>query len=330
MLTHKDAERVAEWLRQESIPAKAYHSGVTRPDFPDTDAYRLHLEELLLENKIKALVATTALGMGYDKPDLGFVIHYQAPSSVIAYYQQVGRAGRAVDKAFGILFSGEEDGRIHEYFRRTAFPDPQSVAEILRTLEKHDGLSIRKLEEHVNLTHGQIEHVFKTLSVEDPSPIVKEGARWLRTPVPYELDQKRVERLTRQREREWSELRDYVKTPGCRMQYLLQALDESGSAPCGRCDNCIGEPLVGAAIARSVAVRVTHHLRHAEELIKPRIQIPRDAFPEYGLRGNLPEELRAEGVGCWPAGGTPAGDRGSPRTSMPADSATSSPMPPKR
>jgi ATP-dependent DNA helicase RecQ len=105
-LTKRDANQVAGWLNQQGITARAYFSGVTDKGFADSNAYRQHLEDLLLGSEIKALVATTALGMGYDKPDLGFVVHYQAPGSIVAYYQQVGRAGRAIDQAFGILLSG--------------------------------------------------------------------------------------------------------------------------------------------------------------------------------------------------------------------------------
>jgi ATP-dependent DNA helicase RecQ len=104
--------------------------------FADSDAYRERLEDQLLRNEIKALVATTALGMGYDKPDLGFVVHYQAPGSIVAYYQQVGRAGRGIDHAVGILMSGDEDDHIHEYFRGSAFPRERWVQSILEALEE--------------------------------------------------------------------------------------------------------------------------------------------------------------------------------------------------
>ena len=119
-LTVRDAEQVARWLSLNGVDAKAYHGSVTAEGFPDSNTYRVHLEELLLTNQIKVLVATSALGMGYDKPDLQFVIHYQAPGSVVSYYQQVGRAGRGVDDALGILLSGAEDHRIHDFFRRSA------------------------------------------------------------------------------------------------------------------------------------------------------------------------------------------------------------------
>ena len=133
-------------------------------------AYREYLEDLLLRNKLKVLVATVALGMGYDKPDLGFVIHFQAPGSIVAYYQQVGRAGRAIDKAYGILITGTEDERIHEYFRRSAFPKAEWVAQILDALGKNDGLTARQLEKLVNLRSLQLAQVLKYLSVGTACP----------------------------------------------------------------------------------------------------------------------------------------------------------------
>jgi ATP-dependent DNA helicase RecQ len=142
-LTKRDADQVAEWLTLNGITAKAYYSGVEADDFESSDAYRQHLESALLNNEIKALVATTALGIGYDKPDLGFVIHYQAPSSIVAYYQQVGRAGRAIDYAVGVLLSGREDQEIQEFFRASAFPDERHVNSIMDALADCDGLSDR-------------------------------------------------------------------------------------------------------------------------------------------------------------------------------------------
>jgi ATP-dependent DNA helicase RecQ len=165
-LTKRDARQVAEWLQSQGVEARAYFSGAESEDYEGSDAYRQNLERMLLKNEIKTLVATTALGMGYDKPDLGFVVHYQSPGSIVAYYQQVGRAGRAIDHAVGVLLSGEEDSQIHEHFRKSAFPKERWVLAILRALEDSDGLSVLQLEEAVNLRRRQIEQVLKFLSVE--------------------------------------------------------------------------------------------------------------------------------------------------------------------
>ncbi len=170
-LTVRDAEQVAEWLQTRQIKVEAYtgETGERRPE----------LEEALLENKVKALVATTALGMGFDKPDLSFVIHYQAPGSVVAYYQQVGRAGRALKSAYGILLSGKEDSEITNYFIESAFPTRKEAEEVFNALEKEPrGLSTYGLMSRVNLSSGRIQKTIDLLSLESPAPIAKSGTKW--------------------------------------------------------------------------------------------------------------------------------------------------------
>lgn len=294
-LTKRDAKQVADWLQSHRIGSQAYFGGVDGDGFEDSDAFRQHLEQQLLRNDIKVLVATTALGMGYDKPDLGFVVHYQAPGSIVAYYQQVGRAGRAIDHAVGILMSGEEDAKIHEFFRRSAFPKETWVRTILSELEESDGLTTRQLEEAVNLRSKQIEQVLKFLSVENPAPILKTGSQWQRTPVPYRMDHEKLERLTGQREEEWDEVRRYVAHEGCLMEFLAEALDDADPKPCGKCSGCLGRPIVAQDFTRATAIAATRYLRQAELELECKKQIARGAFPEYGLTwNNIPERFRAE------------------------------------
>ena len=293
-LTKRDANQVAGWLEEHGIQARAYYSDVTHDEFEDSNAYRQHLEDRLLRNEIKALVATTALGMGYDKPDLGFVVHYQAPSSIVAYYQQVGRAGRNIPHAVGVLMAGTEDDDIHDYFRRSAFPPEPSVTEILGALEESDGLSARQLEGTVNLRKGRIEQVLKLLSVENPATVIKLGSRWQRTPVPYRLDHERVQRLTTQRETEWQEVQRYVDEEGCLMQFLARSLDDPNPRPCGKCASCLGGPVVDPSFRNATAVSAARFLRQSEIDLDCNIQVAKDAFVQYGFRGNLPAELRAE------------------------------------
>lgn len=293
-LTKRDANQVAAWLQSQGFEAQAYFSGVLGAGFEDSDSYRQHLEAQLLNNEIKVLVATTALGMGYDKPDLGFVIHYQAPSSIVGYYQQVGRAGRAIDHAVGILMSGEEDARIHEFFRGSAFPKEESVLSILEALEEVDGMSAMQIEEAINLRRGQIEQVLKFLSVENPAPVIKSGTQWQRTPVHYQMDHEKIERLTGQRETEWEEVQRYVAEEGCLMQFLADVLDDADPQPCGKCAKCLGRPIVDPSFTRDMAVSAARYLRHAELELECKKQVANGALPEYGLRGNIPERLRAE------------------------------------
>ena len=293
-LTVRDAEQVAQWLNAQGIDAKAYHGSIEADGFENSNLYRQHLETLLLNNNLKVLVATTALGMGYDKPDLSFVIHYQAPGSIVAYYQQVGRAGRGIDRAVGVLMSGIEDGDIHEFFRDSAFPSQAHVHEILQVLAGSDGLSIRTIEEQTNLRHGQIEKVLKLLSVENPAPVVKMGSQWRRTAVPFAMDQARIDHLTHQREQEWAEVQDYLNETGCKMAFLRRALDDNDTTPCGKCESCLGQPVVNQSIDPALAHQAATFLKHAEMVISPKAQVAANAFLEYGFKGNLPQELRAQ------------------------------------
>jgi len=293
-LTTRDAEQVADWLNENGINAAAYHGSIQSDEDADTNETRLRLEAMLLGNQLKALVATSALGMGYDKPDLGFVVHYQAPSSVISYYQQVGRAGRAIEHAFGILLAGAEDDEIQAWFRRSAFPDERDVEAILEALEESDGLSVVELQQVVNIRQGQIEAALKFLAVQNPAPVIKQRTKWQRTAVDWHMDHDHIRRLTQQREQEWQELQEYIDFNGCLMEFLARRLDDPDPRPCGRCANCLGSPLVPVEVSHEVAVEAARFLRHSEFPIKPKIQLPAEGFPEYGWRGRIPEGRRAE------------------------------------
>lgn len=292
-LTKHDADQVAEWLRKQNIHAKAYYSGVTDIDFDNSNDYRQHLEELLLNNKLKALVATTALGMGYDKSDLGFVVHYQAPSSIVTYYQQVGRAGRGIDFAVGVLLTGDEDGEIQEYFRRSAFPHADWVRKILDVLTASDGLSVREMETRLNLHYGQIEKALKFLAVENPAPVIYIDKKWRRTPTSYNLDTGKIRRLTEQRELEWEEVQSYINERGCLMQFLAKALDDPDPRPCGKCSTCLNSLVVESTFSRDKEIWAEKFLGNSESCLKPRKQLPSNAFHQYQFGANLPPKLQA-------------------------------------
>ena len=218
-LTVRDAVRVAKWLQSRGLAVEAYtgQTGDRRPE----------LEQNLLDNKLKALVATSALGMGFDKPDLSFVVHYQTPGSVVTYYQQVGRAGRALDSAYGVLLSGYEDTDITDYFINTAFPTPNEVEKVIEALKREpDGLSVPGLLKRVNSSKKRVEHTLKLLSIESPAPVVKEGMKWQLTVATLSEDfWLRVERLTELRKKEQAEMQEYVDLQSGHMQFLIKALD---------------------------------------------------------------------------------------------------------
>jgi ATP-dependent DNA helicase RecQ len=292
-LTTRDADRISEWLRANDIDAHAYHAGK-----PDEE--RQKLEGALLANEIKCLVATTALGMGYDKPDLTFVIHFQTPGNVVAYYQQVGRAGRAIPIAYGVLMSGDEDDDINEYFRDSAFPPEEQISRILNALNNaEEGLKIREIEHAVNLRQSQIEKVLKLLVVEPLSPVVRIDGSWFRTTNPYKLDKERVEHLTRQREAEWAEMKAYLESKSCLMQFLAEALDDEMAAPCGRCASCLGHAVLPTSIQPATLIAAQRFVKHSEMRLELKKQWDIGALAKYRQqfgwsKQNIPNPLRGE------------------------------------
>ncbi len=296
-LTQRDAERVAEWLRINEINAKAYHADIQNRE--DGTSIKEELEQQLLNNEIKVLVATVALGMGFDKPDLGFVIHFQRPASVVHYYQQVGRAGRAVDEAFGILLCGEEDDLIADYFIRNAFPPQQHISEILTALDKSDsGLSVPSMESVLNLRKKKIDKTLKYLTVESPSPITKIGTKWqvTATAATYHVDQKHVDLITEIRRGEQQQMREYMRHTGCLMAFLQEALDDPSPRDCGKCSNCIGAQLLTDNDDHNLTNRAALFLRRSYQPIIPRKQWPAsDMFEQSPLGGyKIPVTLQAQ------------------------------------
>ncbi len=260
-LTVRDATRLAEWLRARGVGAVAYSSR--------SGDDRERIENDLLANKIKVVVATSALGMGFDKPDLGFVVHYQMPGSVVAYYQQVGRAGRAIDHAYALLLSGDDDDEILDYFVKSAFPSRAEVAMVIDTLTAApDGLTTTELEARVDLRRSRLAHTMQLLALESPSPIAKQGTRWLLTPSQLSHSfWERVERITEIRMREREQMREYLALRNGHMEFLIDALDgipEPVSRP-------PGPPLPSQIEAATVAAAI-EFLRRTAVPIEPRKQ----------------------------------------------------------
>ncbi|SCL40604.1 ATP-dependent DNA helicase, RecQ-like [Micromonospora pallida] len=238
-LTVAAAGETAEFLRSRGYPVAAYTGQVD-------DADRRAAEQDLLDNKIKALVATSALGMGFDKPDLGFVVHLGAPPSPIAYYQQVGRAGRAVEHAEVLLLPGAEDAAIWRYFASLAFPPEEQVRSVLAALRTDRPLSTQALEPLVDLRRARLELMLKVLDVDGAVRRVRGG--WLATGEPWVYDEPRLRRVAQARTAEQQAMREYATTPGCRMRYLRECLDDGTATDCGRCDRCAG-PLFDATVS---------------------------------------------------------------------------------
>ena len=252
------------------------------------------MESRLLENRIKVLVATVALGMGFDKPDLGFVIHFQRPGSVVHYYQQVGRAGRALDEAYGILLGGKEDKEITDYFIRTAFPPQAHIDVVIEALNQaDDGLSVPMMQKEVNLSQGAINKTLKFLAVEATSPVTKIGSKWYATPVEYHLDRENIDQLCELRKSEQREMLDYMQEKGCLMQYLARALDDPHASPCGKCAGCLDQPLLPETVQPAEINAAGLFLRRSHLTILPRKRWQTGAHEQYEFHGNIGADLIA-------------------------------------
>ena len=272
-LTIRDANQLADWLKARGFAVEAYTG--------KTGDRREELEQALQENKVKALVATTALGMGYDKPDLAFVIHFQMPGSVVAYYQQVGRAGRALESAYGVLLSGDEEEGITDWFIRSAFPTRQEVDDVLGALnEAPEGLSIPDLMTCVNMSKGRIEKTITALSLESPAPIAKQGTKWQLTAA--ELGDEfwaRADRLTKLRRAELQQMQEYVSRPfGQHMGFLIDALDGDSSTV-----SPPSLPPLSEDVDQLLVREAEEFLCRTSLPIEPRKKWPVGGMPQYGI-----------------------------------------------
>jgi ATP-dependent DNA helicase RecQ len=282
-LTVRDAELVAAWLRSRSLDVRAY-TGQTPAE------EREELEEALLDNRVKALVATPALGMGFDKPDLGFVIHYQTPGSVVFYYQQVGRAGRALEAAYGVLLSGDEEIDITDYFIDSAFPTADEVEDVIAVLERsREGLSLTGLERKLNMRRSRIQVTTKALSLESPAPVVKQDSKWeLTASTLAETFWERTRRVTDLRRKEQLQMQGYVALESGHMGFLVQALNgdrEAFEPP--------DLPPLPVTVSPASVRQTMAFLRRRDLPIRLRKKWPAGGLPRYGVKGNIPEELRA-------------------------------------
>ncbi|SEC30120.1 RecQ family ATP-dependent DNA helicase [Streptomyces sp. TLI_105] len=279
-LTVAAADEVTAYLRQCGHVVSSYTGRTENAD-------RQQAEDDLQANRVKALVATSALGMGFDKPDLGFVVHLGSPSSPIAYYQQVGRAGRGVEHAEVLLLPGQEDEAIWRYFASVAFPPEEQVRRTIDVLAQAGRpLSLPALEPLVELRRTRLETMLKVLDVDGAVRRVKGG--WESTGQPWVYDTERYAWVARQRAAEQQAMRDYAATTGCRMEFLRRQLDDEEAAPCGRCDNCAGnrfDPKVSQAALDAAK----------GELGRPGVEVePRKMWPTglaavgVDLKGRIP------------------------------------------
>ncbi len=278
-LTVAECDRLAGFLASQGFEVAAY-SGRTAPED------RLRIEEQLRANQLKAVVATSALGMGYDKPDLAFCIHVGSPSSPVAYYQQVGRAGRALDTASAVLLPAETDPGIWEYFATSSIPDAEQAASTLAACSD-EPRTVVALEEETGVRRGRLEALLKILAVDGAVERTPDG--WIATGSPWAYDGVKYDGIVAARRAEADLMRSYARGAGCLMEFLQRALDDPDPGPCGRCSVCTSRlPAPGARPSDERILAARELLRGLDVIVEPRKLWPR------GLDG----DQRGKIVGC--------------------------------
>ncbi|MGB7340233.1 MAG: RecQ family ATP-dependent DNA helicase [Phototrophicaceae bacterium] len=286
--TTRDCRQVAEWLQSDGFNVKPYYANVEK----DLSETREDLENQLMNNQVKALVSSVALGMGFDKADLHFVIHYQMPGNIISYYQQIGRAGRGIDKAHIVLMHGSEDEDIQEFFIETAFPSPKQVTQVVEALRYHGAMIQSDLQKYVNAKKSVLEKILVHLEVE--SIITKDNREYHIVDADKNPDFERWSQVTQKRYEELRQMKAYIHSDTCLMHFLADALDDPTTLEkCGRCRNCTG--------ATSKFEPDIQHIEKANRFLRgnkalefaPRKRFPKD-FPN--VKNSVIREINQTGT----------------------------------
>lgn len=267
-LTKADCDLVTDWLNENDIKSEKYYADISKED-------KAIVLEKFQQNEIKVLVATVAFGMGYDKPDIGFVIHFQRPANIVSYYQQIGRAGRGIELAYAILLCGEEDEHINQYFINSAFPTEKDMNIVVDFITDNPGKSISEIKGALNIRANRVEKTLKYLTVGDDiyTEDVNRKKCYYKSAKKWKPDLERSEGITAIRYKEMQDMDEFTKHKGCYMKYIAEKLDDVNAKVCGKCSNCKGlifDETVGAETVQ----RAQQFIKSKFGVIEPRKQFP--------------------------------------------------------
>ena len=274
-LTKADCDLVTDWLNENDIKSEKYYADISKED-------KAIVLEKFQQNEIKVLVATVAFGMGYDKPDIGFVIHFQRPANILSYYQQIGRAGRGIELAYAILLCGEEDEHINQYFINSAFPTEKDMNIVVDFITDNPGKSISEIKGALNIRANRVEKTLKYLTVGDDiyTEDVNRKKCYYKSAKKWKPDLERSEGITAIRYKEMQDMDEFTKQKGCYMKYIAEKLDDVNAKVCGKCSNCKGlifDETVGAETVQ----RAQQFIKSKFGVIEPRKQFPDKTKIEY-------------------------------------------------
>lgn len=264
-----DCKEIAGFLNSAGISARAYYSGIKAesPEDPDPNE---ETERLFMNNEIKVIVATVKLGMGYDKGDISFVIHYQTPPSIVAYYQQIGRAGRNIDRAYTFLMNGNEDADILEYFRKTAFPSEYESKSVYNCIKDNGSAGLYQITGGLNIPQGRIENTLKFLVNE--GFIYKSGSKYYPSATAFRYNSEHYAEITKQREDEFSCMMKLLDTDKCYNRFVVNVLDDNTVDNCGVCANCLGYEEFLSEVSETAIEAASNYLENQYYTIEPRLK----------------------------------------------------------
>jgi len=270
-LTRDDCSEIADFLSLNGISARAYFSGI-KSDSPDDPDPNTQTERMFMDNKIKVIVATVKLGMGYDKPDIAFVVHYQTPPGIVAYYQQIGRAGRKIDRAYTFIMNGKEDADILEFFRETAFPTEEEFRKVYDIIGSSEGMVINDILERLNMKRQRILNALKFLMNEGLVYNKRVGGviKYFLTTNRYKYDSQHYAEVTRQREKDYEKMTELLETDMCYSRFVVNALDDKTERNCGLCANCLGREEYPSKVTEEAVQKAVKFLESSYYVLEPR------------------------------------------------------------
>ena len=267
-LTKADCDLVTDWLNENNIKSEKYYADISKE-------YKAITLDKFQKNEIKVLVATVAFGMGYDKPDIGFVNHFQRPANIVSYYQQIGRAGRGIELAYAVLLCGEEDEHINQYFINSAFPTEKDMNIVVDFITDNPGKSISEIKGALNIRANRVEKTLKYLTVGDDiyTEDVNRKKCYYKSAKKWKPDLERSEGITAIRYKEMQDMDEFTKQKGCYMKYIAEKLDDVNAKVCGKCSNCRGL-LFDETVGAETVQRAQQFIKSKFGVIEPRKQFP--------------------------------------------------------
>lgn len=233
-LTVKECKKVAAFLCEKGFNAKAYYARLE-------PAEKKEIEKEFQQDKIDILVATIAFGMGVDKKNIAFVVHYQQPAGVIAYYQQIGRAGRSITSvpvARAIMLVGDDDNETNIYFITHAFPTAENLTKAVDFVTENPGCSRQDMMDEFNWNTDKADKIIEYLLVD--AYLYRKNSRYFRTDREWTCDMKRSRIVSGFRWKELREFNRFIDSQDCYMKQIRNSLDDITTERCGKCSNCLG------------------------------------------------------------------------------------------